>query len=314
MINMAFSRAGISAGDFHRFHDARFEEECSGHRFDIRLASLPSVDGPSMVLRVLDKSRSALSLSELGYAPEHLAELQGALKRPHGLILFTGPTGSGKTTALYSMLNCLKGLAVKVVTAEDPVEIGLPLVTQVAVDLKREHDFHNIARALLRHDPDVMLVGEIRDERTAREAVRAAVTGHRVLATLHANDVTGALIRLYDLGVDPLQAGYALTCVVAQRLVRKLCPLCREFRAATAEYVPKEAGCSSCFGGYKGRTVVAEVMRIDQGMRLLLERGSVADAMAEYRKVTGRLTMEEDALRLVRKGSIGRVEIERVLG
>ncbi|MBF0386649.1 MAG: type II/IV secretion system protein [Candidatus Omnitrophica bacterium] len=314
IVNMAFNRAGLSAGDVLRFHDARFEEECAGRKLDIRLSHLPSANGSSLVLRILDKSRSAVPLAELGYSDLNQRQLVKAIRRPHGLVLFTGPTGCGKTTSLYSLLSGLKGLGIKVVTAEDPVEVRVPLVTQVPVDLRREQDFHHITRALLRHDPDVVLIGEIRDEKTAREALRAAVTGHRVLATLHTNDVMGAILRLRDLGIDHAYISHALTCIVAQRLVRKLCPECKEFAGPGEGFVHHEPGCPACLGGYRGRTVAAEVMYVDDAMRFLIEQGLIQEVAVKYQQDPGRLSMRADAERLVREGLVSKLEIERVFG
>jgi type II secretory ATPase GspE/PulE/Tfp pilus assembly ATPase PilB-like protein len=311
IVNIFFNKAGISAGDFLRFHDGRFEENCGGHKMDVRLSHIPSVNGSSMVLRLLDKSRSAVSLSALGYRQSHLDQIQAAAKRPHGLILFTGPTGCGKTTSLYALLNGLKSLSVKVVTAEDPVEVRLPLVTQVPVDARKEHDFHHITRALLRHDPDIILIGEIRDEKTAKEAVRAAVTGHRVLATLHSNDVVSAILRLKDLGMDYTQISHTLTCVVAQRLVRVICRHCK---GKAADEAGLERGCSLCQDGYKGRTVAAEVMMLTEEMRFLIEQGLIQEVSAMYLRSPGRLSMRQDAVMLVEEGCVSIEEVERVFG
>lgn len=314
IVNLAFNRAGISAGDFMRFHDARFEEECCGKKIDIRLSHIPTDLGSSLVLRVLDKSRSAIPLEDLGYSMKVYGQLQEALKRPNGLFIFTGPTGCGKTTSLYSLLNSLKGLHLKVVTVEDPIEVRMPLVTQVGIDLRREQDFHHITRALLRHDPDVILIGEIRDEKTAREAVRAALTGHRVLATLHTNDVTGAILRLRDLGIDYPQISHSLHCVVAQRLVRKLCSHCRTNEPVHGPYTSAPVGCSLCDGGYKGRTVAAELMSVTDEMRSLIEQGLIQEAIAKFMGSTGRITMMADAIRLKQQGVIDALELERVFG
>ena len=312
IVNVFFNKAGISAGDFLRFHDARFEEECSGHKMDIRLSHIPSVCGSSLVLRLLDKSRSAVSLASLGYRAEHQRQIFDGVKRPHGLILFTGPTGCGKTTSLYSLLNGLKSLSVKVVTAEDPVEVRLPLVTQVPVDTRKEQDFHHITRALLRHDPDIILIGEIRDEKTAREAVRAAVTGHRVLATLHSNDVVSAILRLKDLGMDYTQISHTLTCIVAQRLVRRLCPACKEIMPDGKSY--DQRGCLLCLDGFKGRTVAAEVMTVNDEMRFLIEQGLIQEVALMYQRQIGRMSMREDAAQLVKEGQVSFRELERVFG
>ena len=180
LVNIFFNRAEISAGDFLRFHDARFDHIRGPRKVDVRLSHIPSINGSSLVLRLLDKTRAAISLEALGYSPAHWQVIERALKNPHGIMLLTGPTGCGKTTSLYAMLAHVKNAGVKVVTVEDPVEVRLPLVTQVPVDIKKGHDFHQVARAFLRHDPDIMLIGEVRDAKTAGEAVRAAITGHRV--------------------------------------------------------------------------------------------------------------------------------------
>ncbi|MBF0593716.1 MAG: Flp pilus assembly complex ATPase component TadA [Candidatus Omnitrophica bacterium] len=314
IVNVVFSKAGISAGDFQRFHDARFEEDGGGRKVDVRVSHIPTVYGSSLVMRLLDKSRTAESLYALGYSLFHRQRLEKAVKRPHGLILITGPTGCGKTTSLYALLNEFKGLSVKTVTVEDPVEVLLPLVTQVPVDLRREHDFHHITRALLRHDPDIVLIGEIRDEKTAREAVRAAVTGHRVLATLHTNDVVSAIYRLNDLGIDDAQLSHVLTCVVSQRLVRLLCSRCKEPDPVGHGYCHRPQGCLYCYEGFKGRTVAAEVMLIDDDMRLLIEQRKIQEMFVRYKQQAGCMTMREDAERLVNEGCISTFEVERVFG
>ncbi len=312
IVNIFFNRSGISAGDFFHFHDARFEEDYSGNKIDVRLSHIPSMNGSSLVLRLLNKSRSAFGLADLGYSDDNQRQLMQAVKRPHGLILFTGPTGCGKTTSLYSLLGNLKGLGVKVVTAEDPVEVQLPLVTQVSVDLRREQDFHHVTRALLRHDPDIILIGEVRDEKTAREAVRAAVTGHRVLATLHTNDVVSAILRLNDLGIDYTQLSHTLTCIVSQRLVRILCPKCKKKSDKPNEYIP--VGCSVCYGGFKGRKVIAEVMCIGPEYRILIEKGLIQEVFSQYISCKEGITMRESAESLIRNGQISRCELERILG
>ncbi len=331
LVNIFFNRAGISAGDFLRFHDARFEYTAGHKRMDVRLSHIPANHGSSLVLRLLDKDRAAVSLQELGYAPQHEAAIARALIKPHGITLVTGPTGCGKTTSLYAMLGSLKEVGIKVVAVEDPVEIGLSLVTQVPVDVKKGHDFHQVARAFLRHDPDIILIGEVRDEKTATEAVRAAITGHRVFSTLHTNDAVSALLRLHDLGVGYNYIAGTLVCVVSQRLVRKLCLRCRKERFVTPSSVAEcqrpfvdapgmivfeadRRGCGECCEGVSGRTVIAEVLLIDDEMRFLIEQGLVHEVALRLREKNDFLTMRADAARLVREGVIGLDEAVRVAG
>ncbi len=331
LVNIFFNRAEISAGDFMRFHDARFDHVVGSRKVDVRLSHIPSINGSSLVLRLLDKTRSAVSLEDLGYAPEHWHVIKRALQKPHGMILLTGPTGCGKTTSLYAMLGHVKSPGIKAVTVEDPVEIRLPLATQVPVDVKKGHDFHQVARAFLRHDPDIMLIGEVRDEKTASEAVRAAITGHRVFSTLHTNDAASAILRLRDLGVDYSCIAHTLICVVAQRLVRKLCSYCRREEFVTPSSLPEgervfisgtgtivhhadRRGCDRCFEGFNGRTVVAETLFIDDQIRFMIEQGLVHEIFLKMKDREPSFSMRADAARLVREGIISTEEAARVVG
>lgn len=312
IINALFNKAGISAGDYLHFHDARFDLDTEIFKYDVRLSYIPSVHGPSLVLRLLDKSRVHSSLAQLGYSKENSAMINASLKRPHGLILFSGPTGCGKTTSLYALLNELRGLDVKVVTVEDPVEIQMPLVTQVMVNHGKGHDFHHVTRAILRHDPDVILLGEIRDQKTAAEALKAAVTGHRVLSTIHCNDVTSSILRLKDLGADLHMLSHALTCVVAQRLVRVLCSECKKHNIIKDEY--EAVGCLHCCGGYRNRMAVAEVMVIDTSMRQLIEQGRLHELSQYYQSIPQQRNMFDEAKLMLGAGLTSQHELERVLG
>jgi type IV pilus assembly protein PilB len=331
LVNIFFNRAEISAGDFLRFHDARFDHTSGLKKVDVRLSHIPSINGSSLVLRLLDKTRSAVSLEALGYAPAHGRVIERALQKPHGIILLTGPTGCGKTTSLFAMLGRVKNAGVKVVTVEDPVEVRLPLVTQVPVDIKKGHDFHQVTRSLLRHDPDIILIGEVRDEKTASEAVRAAITGHRVFSTLHTNDAVSAILRLRDLGVDYSYIANTLVCVIAQRLVRKLCLYCREEEFVTPAslsenerifisgpgeivYRAHNKGCSRCFEGFSGRTVVAETLFIDDEIRFMIEQGLVHEIFLKVKEKALSGSMRADAARLIREGIISIEEAVRVVG
>ena len=331
LVNIFFNRAEISAGDFLCFHDARFDHTSGLKKVDVRLSHIPSINGSSLVLRLLDKTRSAVSLKDLGYAAGHRQVIERALKKPHGIILLTGPTGCGKTTSLYAMLSHVKNAAVKIVAVEDPVEVRLPLVTQVPADIKKGHDFHQVARAFLRHDPDIILIGEVRDEKTASEAVRAAITGHRVFSTLHTNDAVSAILRLRDLGVEHSYIANTLVCVVAQRLVRKLCPYCRQeefvtpaslseseriFITGPGEIVHRAhvKGCPRCFEGFSGRTVVAETLFIDDEIRFMIEQGLVHEIFLKVQEKSLSGSMRADAARLIREGVISIEEAARVVG
>jgi type IV pilus assembly protein PilB len=229
------------------------------------------------------------------------------------------------------MLGHVKDSGVKVVTVEDPVEVRLPLVTQVPVDIKKGHDFHQVTRSLLRHDPDIILIGEVRDEKTASEAVRAAITGHRVFSTLHTNDAVSAILRLRDLGVDYSCIANTLVCVIAQRLVRKLCPFCREEEFVTPASLPEDErafisgpgeilfrahikGCSRCFEGFSGRTVVAETLFIDDEIRFMIEQGLVHEIFLKVKEKALSGSMRADAARLIREGVISIEEAVRVVG
>ncbi len=329
LVNVFFHRAEISAGDFLKVHDARFEYRNGSSIVDIRLSHIPSVNGPSLVLRLLDRARSRVALRDLGYAACHEEALALAREVPHGLVLLTGPTGCGKTTTLYAMLEEMRGVGTKVVTVEDPVEVRMPLVTQVQVDIQKGHDFSNVTRALLRHDPDVILIGEVRDDKTAREALRAAMTGHRVLSTIHTNDAPGAILRLKDLGLEYGQIANVLVCVAAQRLVRQLCPYCKKemivhrskVSPTAGKYLRQEmarvcspVGCSRCRGGFKGRTVVAEIFVIDDGSRFLIEQGLIHELVLKRKENKNMMSMRDDVRRLIEEGTVSLCEAVRVCG
>ena len=329
LINVFFHKASIGASAFLQFHDGRFDFEFLGRKIDVRLSHIPGINGSGMVLRLLDKSKTAVSLQSLGYANGHWGDLNRALMKPNGIILMTGPTGCGKSTSLYAMVNFKKGIGIKIVAVEDPIEIKLPLITQVPVDAKKEHTFAAITRSFLRHDPDIILIGEIRDSETAQEAVRASITGHLVFSTLHTNDPVSALLRLNDLGIDYSYIASSLRCVVAQRLVRKLCPFCRvkkhvvrkEVDEFTANYLNDDeqdvfspVGCSKCTDGYFGRTVVAETLYIDKEIQTLIEKGMINEISVRLKEKEGYLTMQKDARRLVSESVLSLEEAVRILG
>ncbi len=303
LINILFHMAEVTISDFNHFHDARFLHAYSNREIDVRVSHIPSVNGSAVVLRLLDKSKSVMDLSELGYSPRSAQLIQDSLTKPNGICLIVGPTGCGKTTTLYAILNYLKSIDQKIVTIEDPVEIQLPLMTQVQINEKRGISFHQSIRAFLRHDPDIILVGEIRDELTAQEALRAVMTGHQVFSTLHANRAIDAIVRLHDLGLPYSYMADHLSLIVSQRLVRKLCSFCKT----------PPTGCSQCRGGYCGQTVVAEVLVIDEKVSELIFSGDLV-GLKRLLKDNNHLTMADDARDLIERGITTREEIRRILG
>jgi type IV pilus assembly protein PilB len=272
--------ANLDIAERRRPQDGRIRVEGAAGTVDVRVSTLPTDHGEKVVLRILDKGSVPLNLDSLGLASAPLAQLDVALKQPYGLILMTGPTGAGKTTTLYASLNRVKSPEVNVVTVEDPIEYKLEGIIQTAVKQEVGYTFANALRTILRQDPNVILVGEIRDRETADIAVRASLTGHLVLSTLHANDAPGAIARLLDMGIEPFLLASALTLIGAQRLVRKVCPHCAEpseprgLSHADAEDIAgvegfrKGRGCGYCGRtGYSGRLGVYEIMPVSEALR-----------------------------------------------
>ncbi len=268
--------------------DGRFWLEVEGKKYDFRLSTAPTIFGESIVMRILDREKALLRLEELGFENENLETFMDMIQSPYGIVLITGPTGSGKTTTLYAALNEIKSIHNKVMTIEDPVEYRLPLVQQVQVNEKAGLTFAVAVRSFLRQDPDVMLVGEIRDSETLDAAAQASLTGHLVFSTLHTNDAPGAISRLAQMGLKPYMIADAIIGIVAQRLVRKICPYCKEeykppkiLLKKIERYLPqnptfyKGKGCSKCdFTGYYGRTMISEILTIDEKMGELISQGA----------------------------------------
>src|SRR5215831_13847783 len=308
--------------------DGRLMVEIDGRRVDMRVSTLPVTNGEKVVIRVIDQGRTRVALDELGFLTDDLERIKRYLSRPQGIVLVTGPTGSGKSTLLYSALRHLQHETKNIVTVEDPVEFQLAGINQVQVDEKAKKTFAGALRAILRQDPDIIMIGEIRDKETAQIAFRAAVTGHLVLSTLHTNDAASAVTRLIDLGLEPFMVASALVGVVAMRLVRTLCPRCRESYEAEAGSLNRLAtggvegtvtlhrgrGCSSCREtGYAGRTGIFEMFEVDETLRGLIIRNSPDAVIRQAAIESGMRSMGEDGLKKVMTGRTTLEEVARVV-
>ncbi|MGI6127503.1 MAG: GspE/PulE family protein [Planifilum sp.] len=291
----------LDIGEKRLPQDGAMSITCEGERVDVRVSTMPTLHGEKVVLRLL-RHRPELTLSELGLFPEDLARLRRLIFRPHGLVIVTGPTGSGKTTTLYGILQELNRPEVNIVTLEDPVELQISGITQIQINPKAGLTFAQGLRAVLRQDPDLIMVGEVRDEETADIAVRAALTGHRVFTTLHTGDGASAITRLLDMGIASYRVASAINGVIAQRLVRLLCPRCRG------------DGCDGCQNtGYFGRTGVFEVLEIDSEIqRLIVEKVSVSRLRQAFRR-KGFRQLEDAVLDKVQEGLTTREEGFRVV-
>lgn len=298
--------------------DGRFKIKALKKEVDVRVSILPTVHGEKVVMRILDKANLAPGLSSLGLDEYAYKAMKYAIDQPHGIILVTGPTGSGKTTTLYSCLQDLNQPDVNIVTAEDPVEYELAGVNQCHVNVAQGLTFAGILRSVLRQDPDIVLVGEIRDGETADIAVKAALTGHLVLSTLHTNDACGVVARLFDMGIQPFMLASSLVLAQAQRLYRKLCPFCKQpvavdralLEANSVDPAPFEGveifgpvGCPKCHGsGYKGRGAMMEVLPISTRIRNIIEKGGNAEQLRVAALEEGMVTLKEAGMMKVRAG------------
>lgn len=303
--------------------DGRLHVRMNRNEVDLRVSTLPTVLGEKVVMRVLDRKSVTFDLNQLGMPNDSLEVAHRMLGRPHGLVLVTGPTGSGKTTTLYSAIELIKGVERNIVTVEDPVEYQLELINQVQVHPENGMTFAQALRSILRQDPDVIMVGEIRDRETAETAIQAALTGHLVLSTLHTNDSTSAITRLVDMGIERFKIAAALVGVVAQRLTRNLCHECREpfypsarllekmhFTGDSRQGFARSRGCSNCFQtGYRGRTGIYELLECDGQLRRLINEGASAD---ELRSAHQGPTLLSEGLRLAASGITSVEEAGRV--
>jgi type IV pilus assembly protein PilB len=305
--------------------DGRFRFVMGKRKIDLRLSTLPTVFGENVVMRLLDKSKVILGLEKLGFSPKNLDMFKGVISRPNGVILVTGPTGSGKTTTLYGALNYINSSDRKIVTLEDPVEYEIPMIRQAQINVRAGFTYAAGMRSILRQDPDIILVGEIRDAETAEIAIQAAMTGHLVFSTLHTNDSAGAFPRLIDMGIESFLVSSSVIAVVAQRLIRKICPKCKKEYQPTDEDLHKLGlddkgrkykfysgeGCEYCYGtGYSGRCAIYEILRVNSQIeRLILQRADGPD-IRQAAVENGMMTLLHDALV---KAVGGQTSIEEVL-
>lgn len=306
--------------------DGRVETVIDGFPVDMRISILPTVYGEKIVIRLLDRNSLVVRKEDLGFTPYNLKQLEKILKVPEGIILVTGPTGSGKTTTLYSVLKELNQISKNIITVEDPVEYRLEGINQVQVNNKAGLSFASGLRSILRQDPDIIMVGEIRDAETAEIAVRASITGHVVLSTIHTNDTASTVSRLEDMGIEPYLIASSTVGILAQRLVKKNCPKCSErYRASEAELrmlgepagthveLTKGKGCNACnHTGYSGRTAIHEVLVIDGEIRSLITKGADADDIKKLARRKGMTTLNETCQILVREGVTSIEEMVRM--
>ncbi|MEP0844092.1 MAG: Flp pilus assembly complex ATPase component TadA [Phycisphaerae bacterium] len=306
--------------------EGRVHIVAEGHEIDLRVSSMPTILGEKIVIRILDKSALNTEMEELGFRPQTLALFKRMLLRPHGIVLVTGPTGSGKTTTLYSALDLLRSVERNIVTIEDPVEYQLDLINQIQTQDNVGLTFARALRSILRQDPDVIMVGEIRDSDTARVAIQAALTGHLVLSTLHTNDCPSSLTRLIDMGVEPYLVASAVNGIVAQRLARTICPSCKTSYypapavladAGWADNKPRAfqrgEGCRQCHeSGFRGRLGIYEVMEIDEQIRTFIHARASEQEIRKYLATIGHLDLRQEGLRLVEEGLSPLEEVLRV--
>ena len=310
--------------------DGRLSVNANGKKIDLRVATLPTVWGEKVVMRILDNSTARLDLTDLGFSDGNFERFSRSFAKPYGMILVTGPTGSGKSTTLYATLNILNRAEVNIITVEDPVEYRLPGVNQVQVNNKAGLNFASALRSILRSDPDIVLIGEIRDHETAQIAVEAALTGHLVLSTLHTNDAPSAVTRLTEMGIEPFLVGSAVDCVLAQRLARMLCKKCKEEYVPTADALiaarfpwqdgqplptlHRPVGCSACAKtGYKGRLALHEVMPMSEELELLTVEHAPASQITETARRQGMISLRDDGMAKVIRGVTSIDEILRVV-
>ncbi len=318
--------SGMNIAESRKPQDGRINSEILGRRIDFRVSTQPTINGENIVMRILDEKQSILSMEKLGFSELNVNALKKLVQRPEGMIIMTGPTGSGKTTTLYTVLGYINSIDKNIMTLEDPVEYHIPMIRQSNIRNEVGMDFAAGIKAILRQDPDIILVGEIRDKDTAITAIQAAMTGHQVYSSLHTNDAIGAIPRLMNIGVPNYLMAGALIGVAAQRLARKLCVHCKKEEPITelekkllgAKYASitklfKAVGCEKCTNGYKGRVVVAEILSFDRELDDLVARSASRKEISAYALSHGFVSMVEDGLLKVGAGIIDLKELIRVV-
>ena len=318
--------SGLDISEKRKPQDGRLTLQVDNREYDVRVSVLPTVFGEKTVMRLTAKDGLSREKKYLGLTPEDEERLDGILKNPHGIILVTGPTGSGKSTTCYTVLSELNREEVNIITVEDPVEANVDGVNQVQVNIKADLTFANALRSILRQDPDIIMVGEIRDGETAGIAVKASITGHLVISTLHTNSTAASITRLIDMGVEPYLIGDSVVGIIAQRLVRKLCPKCRKAREATdqekkllmvpasmPQTVYEPVGCEDCGGiGYRGRTAIYEIMPVTAKLRNRIHDKVTADELQEIAVSEGMSTLRMAAAKKVKEGITSCAEMIKV--
>ena len=326
MISRMKLLSNMDIAERRRPQDGRFSAQILDKEYDFRISTLPILNGESIVLRILDKSKVIINLEDLGMHPDNFAKFKKSMKAPYGIILVTGPTGSGKTTTLYGALNDIKSVKTKIITVEDPVEYQLNMIQQVHVNEKAGLTFVSALRSILRQDPDVIMIGEIRDQETLRVAIQAALTGHLVFSTLHTNDAISALPRMIDMGIEPYLVSGALVCIEAQRLVRKLCPHCKQKITLSQKafdevkkFVPenyqfyKSVGCPQCSQtGYLGREMISEILPISDHIASMVANGASKDELKSVAYEEGFIDMFHDGVIRAANGITTLEEVYRV--
>jgi len=316
--------ANLDIAEKRKPQDGRFSATIMNKEYDFRISTLPILAGESIVMRILDKSKTLIKLEDAGMSDYNYNKFTSSLKTPYGIVLVTGPTGSGKTTTLYGALNLLRSVEKKIITVEDPIEYQMNLVQQCQVQSKIGFTFATALRSILRQDPDIIMIGEIRDQETLRIAVQSALTGHLVLSTLHTNDAISAIIRMIDMGIEPYLVSGSLIAIEAQRLVRKICYYCKEkttllpnIEKDLKEYLPenfqfyKGRGCKHCnMTGYLGREMISEVLMIDDQLSSMIAREESKEKITQYALQNGFISMLQDG---INKALEGHTTIDEVL-
>lgn len=324
LITCAKILSGMDIAEKRLTQDGHCKTLVEGMELNIRSSSVPTIYGEKMVLRFLNMESNVDRAESFGMSEENYKKMLDILKRPSGIIYLTGPTGSGKTTTLYMILEWLKQNPVNIMTIEDPVEKVIEGISQIQINEQAGLTFEKGLRAIMRQDPDVIMVGETRDSLTAQTSVRAAITGHQVLSTLHTRDAVGAIVRMLDMGVEPYLVGNSLSGVAAQRLVKKICPHCAREKSIGEDEAKRYGirvrkirygiGCDFCGEtGYKGRIAVHEIIVIDKNMRMLIAEKSTSEELFEYARKTQKFcTLKEELVRLVEEGITTVDELERL--